>query len=308
MKKWVLVLFWLGCCLGILTALSWSKKTDLQVIFCDVGQGDAILIQSGTHQILVDSGPKNDVLSCLTAHMPIADRTIELLIATHPDADHIGGMAAVLDRFQVQSALVRAVGKENQTFLRLREALLEEKEQGMQLWLAEPGEPWPQNMTINDIQITLWADSASVANPQLLSAAAEPVLSDILATQEREVKNYNDLSIALILEYEAFTLTLTGDLEKEGELALKASGLLTKTTLFKAGHHGANTSSSQDILTIIRPEHSVISSGQNNRYGHPNPEALARMSRFSSQIWRTDEQGAIEATTDGQKYWVKTQK
>lgn len=275
----------------------------LSLVFCDVGQGDATLISKGNTQILVDGGPDSSVLKCLDTFMPKFDRQIELIVATHPDADHIGGLKAVYDRYSVSSTLTRYVGKDNQTFLSFREGLLEEKKHGMRVFSVFN----LPKFVFYGVSVKAWGMEEPLESEQLFNDVPEVALSDILNQQVSIKSDYNDLSIALFIEYENFTAILPGDLEKTSESALVSSNLLGKTTTLKAGHHGANTSSSTDFLTQLQPEQIVISSGQDNTYGHPDDEVLQRLQQFSPHIWRTDSMGAVEVRSDGMRYWIETE-
>lgn len=273
------------------------------VVFCDVGQGDAVLISSQNSQVLIDTGPDTSVLNCLSHHMPLGDRTIELLVLTHPDKDHIGGAEAVLNRFSVFSTLLPAVGKKTQLFLQLRAALLEEKKVGMRIFVPSELSSWQ----IPGASAKFWHLKSQFSDARLFDQLPETELSAILADQEQGVENYNDLSIAQIIEIDKLSIVLPGDLENKGELALTESGLLNETTILKAGHHGSKSSTQVPFIAQLQPEHIVFSSGKNNNYGHPDPVVFDRISQtldFSPQFWRTDELGAIVVRTDGVRFGV----
>lgn len=301
--------WWLGA-LGVWGLLIvagfflWSTwpSSRLRVVFCDVGQGDAILISRGNTQVLIDGGPDEAVLSCLAEQLPIGDLQLELVIATHPDADHIGGLPAVFHRYDVAAVMLPAVGKSTQLFWDFRAALLEEKLRGMKvIWSDQQ----TQFSLGPDVTLQTWALPPELTAPEMFEAT-ETELSALFATQESTIDNYNDLSIAVFIHFNHYSALLTGDLEKVGELALLESGLLKPITTLKAGHHGSNSSTSTLLLEKTRPEHVVVSCGQNNRYGHPDQATLDRIQTLTNQIWRTDLQGTIKLETDGEKYWIRT--
>jgi hypothetical protein len=123
-----------------------------------------------------------------------------------------------------------------------------------------------------------------------------------------QIDDHNGRSIVLLLEFGKIRALFTGDLEEEGELSLVADELIGQVTILKAGHHGSNTSSTVPFLQRAAPEISLISSGQNNKYGHPSPEVIARLSNFDIDIWRTDQQGTIEVVSDGDQFWINSEK
>lgn len=296
----------LAMCTGLLVA--WTRwhwpDNDLHVVFCDVGQGDAILISKGLTQVLIDSGRNDAVLECLARYLPWWDRTLELIVVTHADADHIGGFPTVLARYQIQHALINPVGKPSQDFLALREALLTEISQGMSLVRPFLG----QSISLSDSSrfIVLSPRVGEESLGPLQAHLSEATLSDILRQQEVETKNYNDGSIVLLLEVGRVTFLLTGDLETAGEQALLTQGLIPDVDILKVGHHGSKTSTSPDFLSQVQPEISVISSGKNNRYGHPAPSVLKLLEERNSRILRTDQVGHVHISTNGVRYWVVT--
>lgn len=304
MKWWLLLLvIWVS---GWVSAgwvwVLWPSSR-LKIAFCDVGQGDAILISRGRTQVLIDGGPDDAVLECLATRLPAADKQLELVIATHPDADHIGGLPAVLQRYQVKSMMLPAVGKSTQLFWDFRAALLEESLLGMKVvWSSQQ----PTFSLGPGVSLTTWAVAPEIEAPDLLQLT-ETELSAVFEQQEADIDNYNELSIAVLLQFGTYSALLTGDLEEEGELALLNSGLLTHTTTFKAGHHGSNTSTSAQILQATTPEQVIISCGKNNRYGHPDQATMERIRATTDQIWRTDQQGSIEVETDGERYWIRAE-
>lgn len=299
----------LGLALLLVTVLAltgsviWSwPLTETRVIFCDVGQGDAILIIQGFTQVLIDSGPKPEsVKRCLSRFLPWWERTIELVVITHADADHIGGFPALFASYQMRNTLIDLVGKPSRDFLDLRRTLLKEQDQGGEVWQPILGQiiSLTEQVTLTVISPQVAGGDIQLLNPDL----TETVLSDILTSQEADIESYNDGSIVLLVTIGEITLLLTGDLEEAGEQALLSRALITDVDLLKVGHHGSKTSTSPGFLAQVRPEIAIISAGQNNRYGHPADSVIHRLEEAGAQILRTDQRGDIELISNGRTYW-----
>jgi competence protein ComEC len=250
-----------------------ESKQDLTVAFLDVGQGDAILIDTaGDRQILIDGGPNKKVLSELSKILPFYDRSIDVVIATHPDQDHIGGLLDVLERYKVN--LVIEPGLESATAVyKGLENLIEEK--GVKKILARRG----MKLALSD-------------GAYLLVLFPDRGVSGM---------DTNDASIVAKLVYGDTSFLLTGDSPQKIEnylASIDANRL--KTNVLKLGHHGSKTSSSETFLGYANPDYAIISAGKDNRYGHPHQETLDILKRFEIKTLRTDKLGAIIMKTDGE--------
>jgi competence protein ComEC len=258
---------------------------NLHLSFLDVGQGDAILIRKGSQQVLIDGGPSPQAIGLeLGRQMPFWDRTIELVILTHPSADHVTGLIEVLNRYRVERVCYPDLDFSSATYdewLKLIEA------KNIETTLTRAG----QRIDLGDGVVI------EVLNPQ------QPPLSGT----ESDVDNNGAV---LRLSRGEVSFLLTADLMWEGELELVYNRADLKSTVLKAGHHGSGTSTSSGFLAVIDPELAVISVGADNEYGHPASEVLKRLEdRLGPEnIYRTDEDGAIELITDGERLWVKTEK
>jgi competence protein ComEC len=289
-----------------LVVLDWPDPMT-RVIFCDVGQGDAVLITHGFSQIIIDSGANNSISTCLNNHMPFWDRQIDLAIVTHADKDHIGGFETVLNEFFVEKMIVSKLGKKTGVFMTFRELVLREKKEGMELIL------------INDVVELKMSDDLVIKNylPRVAEDTINPFLEQITETmlwdqieqQEGWLSSQgidlNALSVVSIIDIGEVTFLLTGDLYVDGEQALIRDGLIGDTDVLKVGHHGSKTSTSDLLMKVASPEISVVSVGKNNNYRHPNPQVLAKLEAFGTQILRTDERGDVVVKTDGQSYWIE---
>jgi competence protein ComEC len=277
---------------------------NVHVVFCNVGQGDAILISYQFTQLLIDSGPDSKVLKCLQKNIPFLDKTLEIVIATHPDKDHIGGFPAVFGQYKVNDFFLLGVAKNTNDFKAFRNEVIKLQHQGTKLWF-----PNHQVLKIgNTMELEIITPRENIGNNNLFSAnLTETQLSAYFEDHAAKYQSINDVSIATLLKVGKYKHLLMADVETPGELALTRSKVLTKVDVLKAGHHGSKTSTTQALLDQIQPEYVVISSGKNNRYGHPHPEVVNRIEALSSKILRTDELGQIEWISDGSHFQWKTE-
>ena len=240
--------------------------SDAQAVhFIDVGQADATLLQSGQEYCLVDAGEASSeeaLLSYLDGH---GITRLKLLVMTHPHADHIGSMKAVLEHVQVEQVLLpdfdKAPYPTTRTFERVMDAI---ETQNIPTVTAQAG----QNFTFGEATLSVLANGV-------------------------ETDNYNNLSQVLFFSAPGLRVVLTGDGEAEVEKDALAHGELPQADVFKAGHHGSSTSNTLTFLQAIRPRYVVVSCGKDNSYGHPNKEALQNYAMVGAQVFRTDENGSV---------------
>lgn len=263
-----------------LLVFSWAATQPdgrLHVAFLDVGQGDAIFIQTPTgRQILVDGGNDPSVLNeQLGRQMPFWDRTIDLMVATHPDADHVSGLVELYGRYQIGQLITDGAEADASAGY---EALLQMAEaQQTPLHRAVAGE--------------------------VIEIGDGVRLEIVHPGTELDAENRNENSVSLRLVYGNFSLLLTGDVEEKGEAMMLQKGLPLQALVFKAGHHGSRTSSTAPFLTAVQPHIMVVSAGADNRFGHPHPEVLQRAAERGAAVLHTAELGTIEVITDGQTMW-----
>jgi len=273
-------------CLIFLNLLVWvtlyQKRTGstLQVSFLDIGQGDAILIDSPNHsRVLIDGGKNRKVLSELTKVLPFGDKRIDIVVATHPDLDHIGGLPEVIDRYDISLFLEPGVPSNNSTY---EELLGRVSDKNISKLLARRG------MIIN------FGDGAK--------------LYILYPLPETDLTNFdpNDASIVAKLVYGGESFLLTGDAELKTENALiQLDGDNLVSNVLKAGHHGSKTSSSLSFVEKVSPTYAIISAGLDNSYGHPHEEVLARFRNLGSEILNTALVGSIVFQTDGETLILK---
>jgi competence protein ComEC len=269
-----------------LVALGWLALGDeddrrLEVKFLDVGQGDAILIESPDgHRVLVDGGPAAPpIASALGRNLPFYDRRIDLVVVTHPDVDHLGGLLEVLQEYDVGAVLASPLVADTALY-----------------------DTWLDALEASDIPATTADAGQTVALGG--GATIETLWPDaddpLLPTRE-----LNDGSTVLRLDYGDASFLLTADITEATEETLVRADTHLDVDVLKVAHHGSAYSSSPNFLTAASPAISVISSGESNQYGHPAQETLDRV---PGRVFRTDEDGDVTIETDGKQIWVKTQR
>lgn len=245
----------------------------LTIAFLDVGQGDAIFIEAPNgNQLLIDGGRGGQVLSALNEVMPWFDRSFEVVMATHPDADHMGGLVAVLSRYSVDQTVDPSKSSPTQTYQTYRRLI----------------------------------DSKKITN-LTLSRGAKIILDQgvefmvLSPSGEVDQLETNEASIVGKLTYGRNTVLLTGDAPNYVEQNLLFRGLAPElgAEILKVGHHGSKHSSSLAFIEAVKPTYAVISVGATNSYGHPHPSVLERLNSKNIKTLRTDQLGTIIFTGDG---------
>lgn len=276
----------------------------LQIVVCDVGQGDSILVQYQYWQLLIDGGENDLVLACLDNHMPLFDKKIEIVLATHPHSDHIGGLGAVLEGYSVTQVITNGQVAESDDFRQFDKLIQRKGSFGLEQTVVKRGD-FLQTPHIAKF-FTVSVLSPLVKQSELSTSQGtryETRLSDVKSTFLLNSVNYNDGSIALLLKFGQVKALFMGDLESKGEQALLEEQLITDVDLLKVGHHGSKTSTTPRFLRNSRPEISIISAGKNNSFGHPSPQVTALLEKSGSQIYRTDLEGTIVFVSDGSLIW-----
>ena len=273
-----------------------ASYTEPRLVFCDVGQGDAILFLWRDKQFLIDAGSDNGrALDCLQKHMPWFDWRLELAILTHPDLDHMGGFVEIGQIYDIDLFVLPAIGKDSKPFREFRDHLVNE-------WLPQRRVgrvttlPNETEITFSDkIKISFWQNYSAFLTgfDPFKNELDSKKLSALLKESDQFSIDINSLSIVTFLNIDQSLSIFTGDLDQMGELALIRARSLGEVAILKAGHHGAKTSSAEEFVSSIRPENTIISSGKNNSYGHPKPETLQILEKYYSRVWRTDELGDI---------------
>ena len=275
----LMILITLG--LGVSCLLSIPKKPDglAKVHMLNVGQGDSFLIEAKNgKQLLVDAGKDASVLGELARVMPKGDRSIDVVIATHPDADHIGGLPLVFSRYDVGLFLTANVMADTEQFKTLHDELLKRK--------------IPSYYVRSGIHLSLDAD---VTLPTKFS-----ILFPDRPTTHWET---NSASVVGRLDMGSASMLLTGDAPSSVENFLaKARPKEVDTDILKLGHHGSKTSTSAEFLKAASPTLALVSAGVANSYGHPAKEVLARLKELSIPFVSTQEKGTVTFTTEGNSW------
>ena len=279
-KNFIYFILALLICFNI---LAWQAVSDLnkpqllEVIFLDIGQGDAIFIETPQqHQILIDGGPSSKILEKLGKNLPFWDRTIDLVILTHPEKDHLSGLIEVLKRYKIENILWTGIKRDTPEY---NEWLKLIKKEGAKIFIAKAGQ-----------KIVAQKSIFQILNP-----------SENL--EGETIKNSNDTSIVIKLVFGENSFLFTGDISKSVEKKFLNEKVDIDSDVLKVGHHGSKTSSSEDFLAVVSPIISVISSGKNNSYGHPHQEVLDTLGRYG-RILRTDLNSDIKIISNGENYAI----
>jgi competence protein ComEC len=273
--------------LALAAVLVWAQALApedgrLTVTVLDVGQGDAILIETPSGQrLLVDGGPSGGrLLQALGRELPASARDFDLLVLTHGQDDHVTGLVTVLERFQVDGVLMSGVPGETAAFRAWRDGLARSR---IPVQEAVAGE---------------WADLGGGVRLEVLGPPPGGVHGgdDVL----------NDSSVVLRLVYGDVSFLLTGDIEAAGEQALLTGGGDLRSTVLKVAHHGSDGSSTPRFLSAVGPEVAVVSAGPENTYGHPSPTTLLRLAGVP--LLRTDDNGSVRFQTDGRRLWLESER
>ena len=276
-KDW-LVLIALGLTI-VLTFFIKQADGKLHAYFLDVGQGDAIFVETPSgKQILVDGGPDETILQRLGEVMPFYDRTIDLTINTHPDADHLAGLLSVLEKYKV-------------------------------LTIAETGMVCETSLCAEwkNLKAGEGADLFNLILGQEISIGDDARFLVLHPFEDEAGKTFskrNNGGIVLKLVFGAQSVLLTGDIEKQIENKLVLARVNIDSDFLKIAHHGSKTSSTEKFIEKVSPLTAFIEVGRNNKYGHPTEEVLKRLADFKIPYYRTDIDGTVELVLDGQSYKI----
>ena len=242
---------------------------EMEVHFIDVGQADSTLIKVDGHAMLIDCGA-DDTGTKLQNYLVKHDvKKLDYLVLTHPDSDHIGGADVIITKFDIDKVFMSPFTKDNNWYADLLNAL---KYKGYSWSTPAVGGDY----NLGDASFTVVAPNRIYDDP-------------------------NNSSIALVIQYGDTRFLFTGDASEEAEADIVSNGLNISADVYKLGHHGSRTASTEAFLEKVNPKCVVISCATGNEYGHPHEEALQRIKKYAPEIYRTDEQGTIVAHSDGEK-------
>lgn len=274
----VLLFLFSGTLLIWYAVLTEDRGGVLTVAFLDVGQGDAVFIEAPNgNQLMIDGGPDRRVFRALRKHLPFYDRTVDMLIVSNPDKDHIAGFIPFLRRYRVYNVFEPGTQKETEVYKALREEL---RSEGAGVFTARRG---TRIIIDEDIYLDFLFPDRSVTT---------------LST--------NVGSIVAKLTYGNTSFLFPGDAPRSIEEYLSdLYGAGLQSDVLKVSHHGSRTSTSERFLGAVSPRYAVISSGERNRFGHPHREVLETLDRLRVETLRTDERGTIVFTSDGETLRLK---
>jgi len=258
-----------------------SRQQLLAVDFLAVGQGDSMFIETPKgQQVLIDGGPDATVLKKLAMIMPFYDRTIDLIILTHPEKDHLFGLLEVLKKYEVKNILWTGIIRDTAEWQEWTRLI---KEEDAQIKIARAGER-----------------AVLQENPLIYL----DILSPIKLLEGEKIEDSNDTSVVARLVFGKDSFLFMGDATIKTENNLMAKNILLDSSVLKIGHHGSKTSTSENFVKYVSPETALIEVGKNN-YGHPTPEVLAILKKFGIQTLRTDKDGDIQIFSDGKNLKIK---
>ena len=258
-----------------------TNDKELQVHYIDVGQGDSILLRYGGKNALIDSGDvnaTNEVMSYLNAN---SVSKIDVLIVSHPDADHIGSMSEIIDNYDIGEIYMSPLSEDLVPTTNVyTNMLLSISQKGLKINLREAGD---KPIKFGDLEFECVAP-------------------------EGEFASKNNSSLALRLVYGETSFLFTGDMEKESEKSTLQRGYNVSADVLKVAHHGSSSSSIEKFVDAVAPKYAIISVGKDNRYKHPSQEVIERLSEKGIKVYRTDLDGDIVVVSDGKQLDVTTQK
>ena len=257
----------------------------LHVVFCNVGQGDAVFIRSAKGKtILFDAGPNDAVLSCLSSHMPFWERTISLMILSHPHADHFRGLFSLLERYSLGEFGSEELVNNIAEYKAIDEMISNKHIRRRHLLRGDT------YRLSNDLVV------------QILGPTKEFLTSTSPTGNIGERSEF--ASLVVMVSYENISILLTGDTQNEQLLDDILSSSNKTIDILQVPHHGSATGLTQEIVQQLDPKVAVISVG-NNRYGHPSKKTIEILRDKNIKILRTDKYGDIEIVSDGKRWWVK---
>ena len=258
----------------------------LHVYFLDVGQGDsALIVTPGGRQVLIDGGPGHGTATrALAGLLPWGDRSIDLVVLTHLDDDHSRGLLRVLEHYSVGGLMVGKGVSDSPDFA-----------------------PWHTALEQHGVTRI---DVTSGLRMELEQGVTVDALNPPAAGRVWPEQDRNNPSVALRLVYGQSAFLFTADIEEEAEDLLARSPATLASAVLKVSHHGSGTSTIQPFLDRVRPAVAVISAGEDNRFGHPDPDIVSRLEAAVGPefVYRTDRHGTVEVVSDGKSLWVRTER
>ena len=300
-----------GITTGLIIVFSfiWSLPDGkLHIVFCDVGQGDASYIRfPDGRDMVVDGGPNDQVIACLGRHMPFWDRHIDMVAMTHPQKDHMQGLIAVFERFDVDYFLRSDIGNTTEGYQRLMTVVIKTRvsekfiTQGDRIAIGSTSLSflWPSK---EQVAKGVRASEMSLLRQGLGGQADGSTESNVLGST---IGDLNEYSLVFDLQYGSFDAVFTGDADSRVEPHYTGlTAFSYPVEILKVPHHGSKTGMTPAFIDWVKPEVAVVSVGKNS-YGHPSKEAVNMLQSVNSRVLRTDQRGDIEIVTDGKEWEIQ---
>ena len=251
--------------------IEFVAQEDLSIDFIDVGQADSILVRNQDKVMLIDAGTNEAGETVVNYLKNLGITKIDYLIGTHPHEDHIGGLDDVINNFDIGQIYMPKIETTTKTFEDVLDAI---ENKNLTITAPNKGDKIELGQAVGEFM-------------------TEPIL---------DKDNLNVSSLVLRLEFGNTSYLFMGDAEEENEETIR----WPKTDVLKVGHHGSSTSSSESFLEQVQPKYAVIMAGKDNSYGLPTQETIDKLNNRGSEIYRTDEDGTIQMTSDGNTIEIKT--
>ena len=245
-----------------------SDSSNMQVHYIDVGQADSILINSNGHFMLIDAGNNDDDKLVVSYLQSQGVKKLDYIIATHPHEDHIGGMDTVVDTFDIDNVIMPNIETTTTTYESFIDSLINKNVTAIE---PKPGNTYELGESI----------------------------FTIIAPNNDYKKDLNNWSVGIKLEHGENSFIFTGDAEKASETDILNNNIDISADVLKLGHHGSSTSNTDEFLKAIKAKYAVICVGENNKYGHPHKETIEKLNKLNIEVYRTDKNGTVVATSDG---------
>lgn len=290
MKRNLIIILSLFVMLILYTGFEYVRFNDgkIHVVFCDVGQGDAVLIRTTRgRNILYDSGPDDKVLDCLSKHIPFWDRDISLFILSHPHLDHFAGTFGLLDKYKINGFGTENVDNSIRIYQELRKRI---KSHNIPTRVLTAGDSF------------LFDDGVGIS---VVGPSKDYIRKTSPTGRIGESKEF--ASLIVLVKYKDMSIALTGDSQAGGLGEAGMNNDINNIDVLQVPHHGSNTGLNEEVIAMISPKAAVVSVGS-NKYGHPGKTIIDLLNNQKIKIFRTDQVGDVEVISDGYRFQIKGSK
>ncbi len=258
---------------AVVIAIPEMPDSHLHIYFCDVGQGDGVIIKYRNQTVLIDGGPnESKITSCLNTALPFWERDIDLLVLTHPHADHVRGLIYAVDNYRIKAVLLAYTPYASSQYQHFLDLLSKEETKVIKTYQG-------QKLAFGNFFFSvLWPPKFCLNS------------------------NVNYCSVVLYFKYKNFTALFTGDFPAEAQQDFINQRTVASAQLLKVPHQGARDALAPAFLEKIKPSLAVVSVGKDNSFGHPHSSTLQLLSRVGVILKRTDLDGTVEVVSDGESW------